>query len=188
MKFWISLFVICLLSSAASAQDKTMTHKMGMKHDDNMTMTTAPTEGGQSAFAAIQEIVVLLEADPKTDWTKVNIEGLRQHLIDMSNVTLEATVKVNRIGTGIAFEVTGVGAVIASIQRMVAGHVKTMDGVDGWKFASVETKRGATLTVTPPDRNSMIELQALGFIGVMTRGMHHQEHHWMIASGMHPHQ
>jgi hypothetical protein len=27
----------------------------------------------------------------------------------------------------------------------------------------------------------------LGFIGVLTRGMHHQQHHWMIATGMGTH-
>ncbi|MFX5914869.1 hypothetical protein ABTE45_18800, partial [Acinetobacter baumannii] len=52
-----------------------------------------PTQPGQSAFAAILEIVALLEADPATDWSKVNIEALRQHLIDMDNVTLRADVK-----------------------------------------------------------------------------------------------
>lgn len=44
--------------------------------------------GCQSAFVAIQEIVWLQEANPKTDWSKVNIELLRQHLIDMDNVSL----------------------------------------------------------------------------------------------------
>ena len=46
------------------------------------------TQPGQGAFAAIQEIVEILAADPKTDWSKVNIDALRQHLIDMNNVTL----------------------------------------------------------------------------------------------------
>jgi len=29
-----------------------------------------------------------------------------------------------------------------------------------------------------------INLRALGFIGMMTRGMHHEQHHHMIACGM----
>ena len=37
--------------------------------------TTTPTMPGQDAFfGAIQEIVRILEADPKTDWSKVNLE------------------------------------------------------------------------------------------------------------------
>ena len=46
------------------------------------TASTTPTMPGQDAFGAIQEIVQILEADPKTDWSKVELEGLRQHLID----------------------------------------------------------------------------------------------------------
>lgn len=184
MRILTSLLLVGLWSGAASAQDKSMTHMQGMKHGADMTTATGPTEGGQSAFAAIQEIIVQLEVDPKTDWSKVDIEALRQHLIDMNNVTLETTVKANKFENSMTFDVTGVGPVIASIRRMLAEHVKTMDGVDGWKFAAVETTNGATLTVTPPDANSMIKLQALGFIA---QGMHHQEHHWMLASGMMPH-
>lgn len=48
-------------------------------------------EAGQDAFAAIQE-VVLLEADPDTDWSRVDIDALRDHLIDMHLVTLYAKV------------------------------------------------------------------------------------------------
>jgi len=187
MKFWKYLFMACLLSGAAHAQDQPMTPKPGMKHAAEMTIKTAPKEGGQSAFAAIQEIVVLLEANPNTDWSKVNIEALREHLIDMNNVTLEATIHKTQTQKDMTFEVSGKGDVIASIQRMVTGHVQTMDGVDGWKLIATKTLNGASLTVTLPDSNSMIKLRALGFMGMMARGTHHQEHHWMIANGMHPH-
>jgi hypothetical protein len=37
------------------------------------------------------------------------------------------------------------------------------------------------------DPAAMMKLQALGFIGFMTLGMHHQEHHWMLANGKSPH-
>lgn len=33
----------------------------------------------------------------------------------------------------------------------------------------------------------LADLKVLGFICVMTRGMHHQDHHLMIACGAHPH-
>ena len=36
-----------------------------------------PTLPGQDAFGTIQEIVQILEADPNTDWSKVNIAALR---------------------------------------------------------------------------------------------------------------
>jgi hypothetical protein len=61
--------------------DPAMMHHM-MQHGPGQA-AALPTQPGQSAFAAIQEIVAMLEADPKTDWSRVNIEALRQHLIDM---------------------------------------------------------------------------------------------------------
>jgi hypothetical protein len=42
-----------------------------------------PASSGQDAFGAISEIVRMLKANPRTDWSRVNIEALRQHLIDI---------------------------------------------------------------------------------------------------------
>jgi hypothetical protein len=84
------------------------------------------------------------------------------------------------------FTVTGDGAVKQSIQRMVMAHAAIMNGVGGWKMTAAETDRGATLSVTTPTKDAK-KLQAFGFIGVMSRGMHHQEHHLIIARGGHPH-
>ncbi|MGO9418554.1 hypothetical protein [Roseiarcus sp.] len=100
------------------------------------------TQPGQGAFAAIQEIVEILAADPKTDWSKVNIDALRQHLIDMNNVTLAANVKNEPIDGGIRFDVTGEGPVRDSIRRMTTAHAATMNGVDGWQFEAAEIEGG----------------------------------------------
>ncbi|MFW6206592.1 MAG: hypothetical protein ACOC5J_01525 [Gemmatimonadota bacterium] len=32
------------------------------------------------------------------------------------------------------------------------------------------------------------EIRALGYIGLMATGVHHTEHHWMIATGRQPHE
>jgi hypothetical protein len=84
------------------------------------------------------------------------------------------------------FVATGDGDVRDSIRRMVVAHAATMDGADGWRFAAVEHPRGAEMTVLAPAAQ-FERLRALGFIGVMTRGMHHQAHHLMIARGAGPH-
>jgi hypothetical protein len=147
-----------------------------------------PNETGQATFAAIQEIVTLLDANPATDWAKVDIEALRQHLIDMNNVTLGAVVEAAEMEGSVRFSVSGDGPVRESVRRMVMAHAVTMNGFDGWKFAAESSDSGAVLTVSPPDQASMVKLRALGFIGMMTRGMHHQQHHWMLATGMGPHQ
>jgi len=150
------------------------------------TISDVPAQPGQAAFAAIHEIVQMLEADPRTDWSKVNIEELRQHLVDMSNVTLAAQVRSEPVEGGLRFLVTGAEPVASSIRRMLSAHAATMDGVGGWKFSVSDIDGGAIFTVRVPLRDAE-KLRALGFIGVMSHGMHHQEHHWMIARGEHPH-
>jgi hypothetical protein len=68
-----------------------MREMMKGKHPQGVTPMAAPrasmaipTMPGQDSFGAIQEIVRILEADPNTDWSKVDLEALRQHLIDMN--------------------------------------------------------------------------------------------------------
>ena len=145
-----------------------------------------PSQAGQGAFAALQEIAAILEADPATDWSKVDLEALRRHLIDMDNVTLAAEVTAEPLDDGMRFTVTGAGEVAQSIRRMVTAHAATMNGAGGWRFTAAPTAAGAILTVHVPPQD-LAKLRGLGFIGVMTRGMHHQAHHLMIARGMHPH-
>ncbi len=188
--FMIRLLVLlgCLASAAALAQpvgDHTMHHDpLSMMQGSGAGTMDArrPIEAGQSAFAAIQEIVALLEADPATDWSKVDIEALRQHLVDMNNVTLEAKVANVAVDGGMRFDVTGEGPVSDLIRRMVAAHAATMNGVDGWTFEAKQIEGGASLFVRAPPKDAA-RLKGLGFFGVMTLGMHHQAHHLMIARG-----
>ena len=94
-------------------------HTPGMQHTPGMTPLTAPTptQGGQAAFVAIAEIVRLLEADSTTDWSKVNIEALRQHLIDMDAVVMRAQITSASVTGGARFTVSGTGTTIGAIQR-----------------------------------------------------------------------
>lgn len=149
------------------------------------TAPAALREGGQSAFAAIQEITAALMADPATDWSRVDIEALRQHLIDMDNVTLRADVAREETDGGARFTVTSTDpSVIASIRAMTVAHVATMNGVEGWDMQVEEVDGGAVMTVTRPEA---ARIRGLGFIGLMTVGMHHQAHHMALASGQDPH-
>ena len=192
-------FLLALLASPglAQAQDTTgqhgaaqhVQHMPGMSHADHgMNEDVFPEgvmEGGQSAFAAIQEIVEQLMADPETNWSRVDIEALRQHLIDMDNVTLRARVSAREIEGGARFEATSKDtAVTTSIRAMVPAHAAAMDGAEGWTMQAEEIPGGAALSVTG---NDPARITALGFIGVMTVGMHHQAHHFALATGQDPH-
>jgi hypothetical protein len=181
----ILLLAAVLRAAPAFAQDA---HDHG-QHDAMMrgSQPAQMVQGGEAAFAAIQEVVGILEADASTDWTKVNIEALRQHLIDMNNVTLRSTVETKEQGRTVTFLITGREEVAASIQRMVMAHAGVMNGSRGWRYEGSTVDGGARMRVTAPDDLALVKLRALGFVGIMTQGMHHQEHHLMIARGMAPH-
>lgn len=183
----LKLLITLCLPITAFAADSGHQHSPGMNHAAHSMPAGAasemPTEAGQAAFAAIQEVVALLMKDPTTDWSKVDIEKLRRHLADMDNVTLRSEVKSEAIPTGARFTVTGKGAVRDSIRRMVFAHAQTMNGVNGWRLAAENASDGAVLTVTVADPKDAAVVRALGFIGVMTVGAHHQQHHLIIATG-----
>jgi hypothetical protein len=154
-----------------------MTH--GMHGQRPAAMPSLP---GQDAFGAIQEVVQILEADPATDWSKVNIEALREHLIDMNEVTLNATAVPRMLDNGIEIAVTGSGRTLAAIKRMVPAHVHELHAL-GWDARAEALPDGVKLTVAAANAKQLAKLKALGFIGIMVQGGHHQPHHLMIAKG-----
>lgn len=175
----LALVAALLCVSPAQAQ----THQSGHMHDMAVA-SSRPSEPGQGAFAAIQEIVAILMADPDTDWSTVDIEALRQHLIDMDNVTLRARVSQELTGDGVTFSATSdEPEVAASIERMVIAHARTMSGHAGVTLTAISVPGGARLSAA----GNPELLNALGFIGIMSLGAHHQDHHFALARGGLPH-
>ena len=142
-----------------------------------------PALPGQDAFGAIQEVVGILETDPKTDWSRVDLEALRQHLIDMNEVTLRADAAVTPIDGGVKVAITGSGRTLLGIRRMVPAWGHTMNGQRGWHTAAAAAPQGVVLTVTADDPNEVRHIRGLGFIGLLASGSHHQPHHLAIAKG-----
>jgi hypothetical protein len=147
--------------------------------------TTVPTLPGQDAFGAIQEIVRLLEADPKTDWSKVDLEALRQHLIDMNEVTLDAAAAAKAAPGGIRVAVTGSGRTIAAVKRMVPDQAAMIEAVhpNGWSARTEPLPNGMILIVTAKDPKQIEIIRGLGFIGVLASGDYHRMHHLAMAKG-----
>jgi hypothetical protein len=138
---------------------------------------------GQDAFGAIQEIVIKLENDPNTDWSKVNLEALRQHLIDMNEVTLDANAVTKSIEGGLEIAVTGSGRTLAAIQALVPAHAQEINGLNGWTAHTAPMNNGVLLTVTAKDPKEVQHILGLGFIGILVSGSHHQLHHLAMAKG-----
>jgi hypothetical protein len=150
---------------------------------DGMASRLLPRESGQSAFAAIHEIVDMLESDPKTDWSKVNIDALRQHLIDMDNVTLRARITYEPIANGEHIHISGDGDVRDSIQRMVAMHDAMAGDTLDWHMQAMNAPDGMHINVIAKTATGLQKMKALGLIGMMAEGVHHQRHHMMLATG-----
>jgi hypothetical protein len=147
-----------------------------------------PTMPGQDAFGAIQEIVRILDADPKTDWSKVDLEALRQHLIDMNEVTLRAEAAPKEIDGGLEIAVTGSGRTLVAIQRMVPAWTQMANGHNGWNAKVSELPNGELLTVTATDPKEVQHISGLGFIGLLASGTWHQPHHLAMAKGEFDHE
>ena len=161
------------------AQDKPhMDHAQHMHGSE----TIVPIMPGQEAFGTIQEIVRILEADPATDWSKVNIAALREHLIDMDEVTMRANARERALDNGLEITVTGQGRTLGAIKRMVPAHAHELAAL-GWQAKTDVLPNGVNLVVTANDPLQVAKIKGLGFMGIMVQGAHHQTHHLMMANG-----
>lgn len=149
----------------------------------------APVLAGQDAFAAVGEVIRLLENDPRTDWNTVNLEALRQHLIDMNDVVLRSTVREVKIPGGVQLDVTGTGRTSLAIRRMLASHTQVLDAKPEWD-ATVKNIPGGVrwvvLSSEPGDLPSVAHIRGLGFIGLLATDAHHTRHHLALARGTPP--
>lgn len=166
-------------STLGKAQNHTDMNHAQFMHSSEAAMPTMP---GQEAFGTIQEIVRILEADPTTDWSKVNIAALREHLIDMDEVTMRAVATERALNNGVEITVTGEGRTRDAIKRMVPAHIHELLAL-GWQAGTEDLPNGVKLIITTGDPRQVVKLKALGFMGIMVQGAHHQPHHFMMTKG-----
>jgi hypothetical protein len=154
----------------------------------SLVATAADALAGQAAFETIAAVVRRLEADPSTDWSRVDIEALRRPLVDMDRVMMEAGVEATPLPGGARFAVTGTGPAVGSIQRMVTAHARALSGSPLYRAAVTGTEAGAVLEVTAADGSpgTAAKIRGLGFAGLLTIDDHHAPHHVMLASGAAP--
>ena len=170
-----------LVANGAVADDINMMSHAG---HEGPAMGVMPTEPGQSAFAAIAEIVGILRADPETDWSKVDIDRLRKHLVDMDELTLNAHVETSSDDRRVTFHVSGEGRTRRAIQDMVPAHASFLASDMAMQAHADLTDDGAILVLTADNADQLRQYKALGFFGVMALGAHHQAHHLALAKGI----
>jgi hypothetical protein len=189
LKKTVAVLALLLASGGVQAQTTSSPMNHAASHGAAAALRdqSIPTMPGQDAFGTIQEIVRILEADPQTDWSRVNIAALREHLIDMNEVTLHAKAEAGRVDGGLRIAVTGTGRTLEAIRRMVPAHAREIDGQTGWSVTTSPVADGVVLAVTATDPSQVVRIRGLGFMGIMVRGAHHQPHHLAMARGALPH-
>jgi hypothetical protein len=105
-------------------------------------------------------------------------------------VTIQSRVTATPLPGGAEFVVRATGPAVAAIKRMTTAHVQMLAADQGPRVVRTELPDGVRLVVTAPnatDSRAVARIRALGFIGLMTSGDHHQLHHVMMARGMSHH-
>ena len=145
-----------------------------------------PVSPGQAAFGAISEVVRILRSDPNTNWSKVNIEALRQHLIDMDDATMRAVVTQRNVPGGVELDIDGSGRAGAAAVRMATNHMRVLEQSEEYRASSTVIPGGVRLSVVARDTQNVTvvaRIRALGFAGLLTEDEHHASHHIALARG-----
>lgn len=147
---------------------------------------TAP---GHDIFGTVQEAIRALEADSTTDWSEVDVEALRRHLIDMhhvaQNVRVEQSVPIEG-GVRLVVRPT-VDAARPALERVLEAHPPMLQHDEGWAMKVTPEEDRYVLRVTDPSKGDVDKIRGLGYIGLLALGPHHQHHHWMMVRGQDSH-
>ena len=120
--------------------------------------------------------------------SKVNIEALRLHLVEMQDMTLNVTVEQEPIKLGFKAVITPTtNRALQSMSRVLSVHPSQMKEETGWNMVVTNNNGIFTIAVTTDQLQDVDKIRGLGYIGIMAYGNHHQPHHWAMASGDNPH-
>jgi len=187
MRIKMLIAFAALVGSAvfARAQTDHLDHGEMMDHDAHMqsegSAALVLTEPGQGAFAALSEVVRVL------DWSTVDLGALRAHLVDMDRLVSDAIVTETVLPDGISAIVTGDVETLATLGRMVPAHAAQLAKDDRWVVSASRQDTGMELRVTSDDPAVVARIKGLGFFGLMASQDHHREHHLMMARGIDAH-
>ena len=169
-----------------ACSDSAMKGDKGCAMMEHMKEMMPPPPSGAPIFDAIGAEVRALDADSATDWSKVDVDELRAHLVDMNLVMMYAAVTKKDVSGGVQMTITGTGATVGAIQRMLVNHVNALQASGQYTARATKTKTGVIATVTvpaPANDKAVARLRGLGFAGIMTLGEHHMAHHGNMAHG-----
>jgi hypothetical protein len=88
---------------------------------------------------------------------------------------------------GVEADVTGTGATVGAIRRMLSMHAMMLDQSAEYRATSTDIPDGVRFRVTAKDvkdARAVARIRGLGFAGLLTEGDHHAPHHMALARGM----
>lgn len=183
------IFIIVTLSYVSTVY---ATDEHSMEHHQQMATQNQAlllTEAGNDIFGTIQEVIANLNANPNTNWDKVNIGALREHLLDMRDMTINIEViSQDRLknGSKILIRPTNIRSRQA-MKRVLSAHPAQLKKETNWQM-QVHKQEDKYLLITTTDKPKEVnKINGLGYIGLMAYGSHHQPHHWSMATGSNPH-
>ena len=71
--------------------------------------------------------------------------------------------------------------------RVFRAHPKMLAMETGWSMHVAKIDDVYEISITTSKEEEIEKIRALGYIGIMAWGDHHQSHHWMMATGENPH-
>lgn len=148
------------------------------------SQSTPLTESGNDVFGAIQQVIKQLEQNPNTDWSQVDLEALRQHLLDMKAFTEEVEVlSQTPIDQGIEIHVKPQSEqAVKALTNVLSKHPSMLKSEMGWNMSAIQKDDQWVITCTTEKASEVDKIRGLGYIGLLAAGAHHQLHHWMIAT------
>lgn len=186
----LKVIIFCALFIHGTAVCAADEHAAMLNHEHKTeTSERILTEVGNDVFGTIQEVIAKLNSDPHTDWNRVNLEALRQHLRDMNEMTLNVDlVSQKPIKGGLQFTVRPTtDSADSALERVFKAHPAQLKHDSGWVMKVVKNNSQYTIITTSDDPKDTAKIRGLGYIGLMAYGAHHQRHHWLMATGNDPH-
>lgn len=181
------VFLLLGIGSVAQGQTNSAHHdRKGTKGADAAPVLQEP---GQSVFGTVQEAIRELEADSTTDWSKVNVDRLRRHLLDMHHAAVDVVLEdKSSIERGVRLRVRPTtDEARASLARILEAHPMMLKQEAGWTMEVKTQEPTFVLRITTEDPGEVEKIRALGYMGLLAYGSHHQRHHWHLVQGNHPH-
>jgi hypothetical protein len=96
----------------------------------------------------------------------VDITALREHLVDMNELILNALAQEEPIPGGLRITVTGKGRTLRAIQSMVPAHAVELAKTEDWQVEAAARDSGARLSMTSADPQQEARIRGLGFFGL----------------------